>query len=200
VIRQLLVADLDAILAANKNAFDPDMTSKALHASAACKSGIQRVHIINGRIDESLLTEVFSNEGVGTLIYANEYQQIRRALKKDVRQILQLTKPAVANSELVKRTRATIENHLGDYYIFEIEQNTVARVALTSYTAQGKRGVAPEGRAGGQLRPGGLAQPPAGGRAGARPAAAAGGRRRVHDRHLAGVDAVSGLRRGGAVS
>src|SRR5688572_10668789 len=53
-IRQMLVADLDAILALNKNAFEPDMTSKAVHASLACKAGIQRVHIINGRIDESL--------------------------------------------------------------------------------------------------------------------------------------------------
>ena len=43
---------------------------------------MQRVHIINGRVDEGLLAEVFSNEGIGTLIYANEYQQIRRAMKK----------------------------------------------------------------------------------------------------------------------
>lgn len=137
-IRQMLVADLDAILANSKSGFDPEMTSKAIHASAACKAGIQRVHIINGRIDESLLTELFSNEGVGTLIYANEYQQIRRALKKDVRQILQLTKTAVQNSELVKRTRAMIEKQIGDYYIFEIDKNPVACVALHTYPEQGK--------------------------------------------------------------
>jgi amino-acid N-acetyltransferase len=138
VIRQMLVADLEAILASSKNGFDPEITSKAVHACAACKAGIQRVHIINGRIDESLLTEVFSNEGVGTLIYANEYQQIRRALKKDVRQILQLTKTAVQNSELVKRTRAVIEKQIPDYYIFEIDKNPVACVALHVYPEQAK--------------------------------------------------------------
>jgi amino-acid N-acetyltransferase len=137
-VRQMLVADLEAILASNKSVFDPDLTSKALHACAACKAGIQRVHIINGRIDESLLTEVFSNEGVGTLIYANEYQQIRRALKKDIRQILQLTKSGMQTSELVKRTRATIEKQINDYYIFEIDKNPVASVALHTYPEQNK--------------------------------------------------------------
>ncbi len=137
-IRQMLVADLEAILANQKNAFDPEITSKAIHACVACKAGVQRVHIINGRIDESLLTEVFSNEGVGTLIYANEYQQIRRALKKDVRQILQLTKTAVQNSELVKRTRVAVEKQISDYYIFEIDKNPVACVALHLYPEQSK--------------------------------------------------------------
>jgi amino-acid N-acetyltransferase len=138
LIRQMIVADLDPFLAANKEAFGAEMSSKAIHASLACKAGVPRVHIINGRIDESLLTEVFSNEGVGTLIYANEYQQIRRALKKDVRHILQLTKNSVRTEELVKRTRATIEKQINDYYIFEIDKNPVGCVALHPYSEQGK--------------------------------------------------------------
>jgi len=36
---------------------------------------------------ESLLAEVFSNQGVGTLIHANEYKAIRQAQKKDARVI-----------------------------------------------------------------------------------------------------------------
>src|SRR5215510_13988047 len=120
LIQQLLVADLDALLADHRSEIQPDMLSKAIHASAACKTGIQRVHIINGRVDEGLLAEVFSNEGIGTLIYANEYQQIRRALKKDIRSLILLTKNSVANDELLKRTRATFEKQLADYYLFEI--------------------------------------------------------------------------------
>ena len=57
------------------------MVSKARHAAAACAAGVPRVHIVNGREDEALLAEVFSNEGIGTLIYANEYEQIRPARK-----------------------------------------------------------------------------------------------------------------------
>src|SRR5205085_10574555 len=138
LIRQMLVAELDAILANHKDEIVPEMYSKAIHASAACRAGVQRVHIINGRVDEGLLAEVFSNEGIGTLIYANEYQQIRRALKKDVRHILMLTKNSVATDELVKRTRSTIEKNLSDYYLFEIDKNPVACVALHLYPEQKK--------------------------------------------------------------
>ena len=131
LVRQLLVADLNAML--QKPGFPPEMISKARNAAAACNAGVQRVHIINGRVDEGLLAEVFSNEGIGTLIYANEYEQVRPAKKKDVRSIQVLTKNSVESAELVKRTRATIEKQLGDYYIFEIDRNPVACVALHVY-------------------------------------------------------------------
>jgi amino-acid N-acetyltransferase len=131
LIRQMLVADLNALLA--KPGFPADMLSKARHAAAACTAGVQRVHIINGKVDEGLLAEVFSNEGIGTLIYANEYQQIRPAKKKDVRSIQMLTKNSVENEELVKRTRSVIEKQLNDYFIFEIDKNPVACVALHVY-------------------------------------------------------------------
>jgi len=138
LIRQMLVADLESVLALQKNDFAPEQLSKALHAVAACKAGVPRIHIINGRVDEGLLAEVFSNEGIGTLIYANDYQQIRRAMKKDVRAIQLLTKAAVESEELVKRTRVAIEKNLGDYFIFEIDKNPVACVALHVYPEQKK--------------------------------------------------------------
>ncbi|PYJ97116.1 MAG: amino-acid N-acetyltransferase [Verrucomicrobia bacterium] len=138
LIRQMLVADLDTILANQKEEVLPEMLSKAIHAAAACHAGVQRVHIINGRVDEGLLAEVFSNEGIGTLIYANEYQQIRRAMKKDIRAIQMLTKKAVETEELVRRPRVSIEKNIGDFYIFEIDRNPVACVALHLYAEQKK--------------------------------------------------------------
>ena len=50
-----------------------------------------------------------------------------------MRAIQLLTDKGVQTDELVKRTRATIEKHLGDYYIFEIDKNPVACVALHVY-------------------------------------------------------------------
>lgn len=112
--------------------------TKAQCAALACKNGIQRVHVINGRVDEGLLTELFSNEGVGSMIYANEYEQVRKALKKDVGAILKITKASVDSAELMKRTRAMIERQIGDYYIYEIDKNPVACVALHLYPEQKK--------------------------------------------------------------
>ncbi len=136
LIRQMLASDLDVVLAQRRSEILPEMLSKAAHAAAACRAGIPRVHLINGRVDEGLLAEVFSNEGIGTLIYANEYQQIRRALKKDIRSLMLLTKKAVQNEELVKRTRSSFEKSLADYYIFEIDKNPVACAALHVYPDQ----------------------------------------------------------------
>jgi amino-acid N-acetyltransferase len=112
LLRQMLVADLDALLANRRDDFVPELISKAVHAAAACHAGVQRVHIINGRTDEALLAEVFSNEGVGTLIYA---------------------KNSVETEELVRRTRASIEKNLAQYYIFDLDKNPVACVALHTY-------------------------------------------------------------------
>ena len=88
LIRQMLVADLDTLLAAQQGrfcagSFFQGAATPPWPARPACP----RVHVINGRVDEALLAEVFSNEGIGTLVYANEYQQIRRAMKKDIRAI-----------------------------------------------------------------------------------------------------------------
>jgi len=132
-IRQMLVTDLAKIAQQNGSGLAADMSSKVKHAVAACAAGVPRVHIINGTLEEGLLGEVFSNHGLGTLIYANEYENIRPARKKDVRAIQLLTKQAVESEELVKRTRAMLERNLGDYYIFEIDKNPIACVALHVY-------------------------------------------------------------------
>lgn len=129
LIRQMSVADLEAHLQ-RRHEFSPESLSKAQYAAEACRGGVQRVHIINGREDEGLLAEVFSNEGIGTLVYANEYQQIRPAKKKDVHAILALIQKGIEADELVPRSRADIEKALGDFYIFETDKNPVACVAL----------------------------------------------------------------------
>lgn len=138
LLRQVIVGELKNLLEQHPGEFLPEMLSKARHAVAACEAGVQRVHLINGQVDEGLLAEVFSNEGVGTLIYANEYTQIRRALKKDIRTLLNLTKNSVASAELVRRTRASLERQIGDYYLFEIDRNPVGCVALHVHPEQRK--------------------------------------------------------------
>jgi len=135
--RQLAVDELADAL--EKNAVAPAQVSKARHAVAACQSGVPRVHVINGRVDEGLLAEAFSNEGIGTLVYANEYRQIRRARKRDARSIAQLIQTSVESEELLPRSRAAIEAQLDDYYLLEVDKNPVACVAL-HVSADGNKG------------------------------------------------------------
>jgi amino-acid N-acetyltransferase len=135
-IRQMLVDDLRQLLERDRAGFTPEMLSKARHAVLACDGGVPRVHVIDGTLDEGLLGEVFDNHGYGTLIHANEYDNIRPAKRKDVHAIQMLTRQAVEAEELLKRTKSSIERQLDDYFIFEIDKNPVACVALHVYPGE----------------------------------------------------------------
>src|SRR5438128_2395507 len=82
-----------------------------------------RIHVIDGRTEESLLAEVFSNQGVGTLLHANEYKSIRKAQKKDACIIHTLIQQGVENDELLQRSRAEIERRIDDFFVFEVDRN-----------------------------------------------------------------------------
>jgi len=133
LIQQMSVKELEAALKNPGDKIVPDMMSKAQHALRASQGGVARVHIINGQVDEGLLAEVFSNEGIGTLIYADEYQAVRKAMRKDLRHIMALIKPTIQEEQLVKRTRSSVDKHIGEYYVFEIDNNIVGLIALHAY-------------------------------------------------------------------
>jgi len=136
VVRQLTVEEADAFLKKHRADLTPGAVTKLGHAVRAGKEGVERIHIIDGREHEGLLGEVFSNEGIGTLVYANEYQSIRPAQKKDVRAVFTLIQQGVKAEELVKRTRADLEKQIGEFYVFEVDRNPVACVALIGYPEQ----------------------------------------------------------------
>lgn len=127
---QFSVEEATAYLAAAGDTLPVALRSNLEHGVHACRNGVQRVHVINGLEDESLLNELFSNEGVGTMIYANEYQSIRPAGKKDVEAILGLIREAVAADELMARSREQVLAQLDDFYVFEIDGHIVGCVAV----------------------------------------------------------------------
>ena len=138
LLRQLSLEEAENILKKHRSDVPLQLLSKLEHAVRAARGGVPRVHIIDGRVEEGLLAEVFSNEGVGTLIHANEYQAIRKAHRKDVRIIFNLIQASIENDELVKRTRAEIERQIDDFFVFEVDRNPVACAALHHYAAENK--------------------------------------------------------------
>lgn len=142
-LRTLTTDEAASILKKSRSDLRPnEAISKLENAVKASKVGVPRVHIIDGTMPEGLLTEVFSNEGVGTLVHANEYQSIRRAQKKDLRAIWQLIQRGVEADELLKRTRAEVERMIEDFFVFEVDKNPVACGALHQYPEQKKAEVA----------------------------------------------------------
>ena len=129
-LTQISVAEAEEFFKKHKADIPAHLVSKMEHSIRACRNGVSRVHVIDGRVDEALLTEIFSSEGIGTMIYANEYQAVRRAMKKDVQAIRSLIKESVAQEEIVKRSRLDILQHLSDFYVFQIDGKIVGCVAL----------------------------------------------------------------------
>jgi amino-acid N-acetyltransferase len=109
LVRQLSIAEAEDLVKKRRGQVDVISLSKLEHGARACRNGIARVHLLNGNVDEALLAEVFSPEGVGTMIYSNDYQQIRRVFKKDVRALLILIRSSIEHAELVKRFASVSE-------------------------------------------------------------------------------------------
>ncbi|MGL6094702.1 MAG: amino-acid N-acetyltransferase, partial [Fimbriiglobus sp.] len=137
VIRQLTVEEAEGYLKKNEAGLTAVARTKLRHAVRAGKEGVERVHVIDGREQEGLLGEVFSNEGTGTLIYTNEYQAIRLAQKKDVRAVWGLIQRGIKDEELVKRTRADVERGIADYFVFEVDRNPAGCANLTMFPEHG---------------------------------------------------------------
>ncbi len=112
---------------------DAATISALTSAARACENGVSRVHIVNGLQGEVLLEELFSNEGVGTMIYADEYQQIRPATVGDIPAMMGMIRQSVADDELVPRTRKAMRVALGDYFLFETDGNPIGVVAVHYY-------------------------------------------------------------------
>ena len=137
LIGQLSIAEAEEFVKKKRGNFEASLLSKLDHAARACRQGgVARVHLLNGLRDEALLSEIFSQEGIGTMVYSNEYQQIRRVFKKDVRAVMALIRQSVDSEELVKRTRTDILAHIDDYSVLEIDRDLVGCVAVHVYPEQ----------------------------------------------------------------
>jgi amino-acid N-acetyltransferase len=108
----------------------PALRSKAEHAIKAIANGVPRIHLVDGQIYDGLINEIFSSEGVGTLIYGNDYQQIRPAAQADARFIHSLIRSAVEREELLHRDLETIERNIHEFFVFEVDENIIACMIL----------------------------------------------------------------------
>ena len=87
----------------------------------ACRKGCERAHIIDGRMEGSVLREIFSNLGIGTMVYDSDYEAIRSMQVEDISEVLNLMQPLVDKGILVPRSEETIANSLADYVVYEID-------------------------------------------------------------------------------
>ena len=112
-----------------------DQAGSALLSAAAeaCQSGVPRVHVLNGRRHGVLVDELFSNEGVGTMVYADSYRMIRDLREEDIPELLGMIGRSVRRTKLVERNYEDIQSHIGDFHVMTIDDHVVGCVALHAY-------------------------------------------------------------------
>jgi amino-acid N-acetyltransferase len=99
-------------------------------ALRANRAGIPRVHIIDGREEGAVLKELFSNLGVGTMVYIDEYDSIRAFRSRDMPDILRLMEPLMQKDILIRRNSEQILEKKNDYAVLEIDGSIRACGAL----------------------------------------------------------------------
>jgi amino-acid N-acetyltransferase len=103
------------------------------HCVKACKSGVERSHIIPYAVDGAILLEVYVHDGIGTMIVDEKLEELREATEDDVGGILKLIEPFEQDGTLVKRSRTEIERDAGYYTVIEHDGVIFACAALYAY-------------------------------------------------------------------
>jgi len=99
-------------------------------ALKASKAGIHRIHIVDGRNEGAVLKELYSNLGVGTMVYTDEYDSIRAFHSRDLPDILRLMEPLMQKGLLIRRNPEIIQQKKDDYSVLEIDGSIRACGAL----------------------------------------------------------------------
>ena len=110
-----------------------------MHAQAALtavKAGINRAHLLSYKIDGALLQELFTHEGAGTLITADDYELLRQANIEDVGGILELLTPLEEEGVLVRRSRELLETEINRFKVIERDGMIIACAALYPHSSE----------------------------------------------------------------
>jgi amino-acid N-acetyltransferase len=91
------------------------------------------VHIVDRSIDGVLIEELFTRDGVGTLISNTPVDHLRRANVEDVGGILALIEPLEQDGSLVKRSREKLEMEIDHFSVIVREEVIVACGALHAF-------------------------------------------------------------------
>jgi len=130
-VQQMTTAEVSAFLESYPQL--QESVSQPLKAAIqACQSGIARVHLINRSQDGALLLELFTRDGIGTLISSTPYEELRPAALNDIGGILELIKPLEQQGILAKRSREKIETEIADYIVIERDGLIIGCIALHS--------------------------------------------------------------------
>ncbi|MDQ3732307.1 MAG: amino-acid N-acetyltransferase [Pseudomonadota bacterium] len=128
-IKQMDLSEAQALLQV-KRQLNAETRRDMQAAVNACLNAVERVHLISRHIDGALLKELYTRDGVGTLITAETYEGLREAGIDDVRGILELIMPLEEKGVLVRRSREQLELEIARFLVIERDGTIIGCAAL----------------------------------------------------------------------
>jgi len=133
LLRQLTQPEAAAVLAAGSTT--PDAARYLEQAVSASTRGVKRVHIIDRRRDGAILRELFTRDGIGTLVTLTSYDEIRRATAADIAGIVEIIRPLEQDGTLVERSRERLELDIDHYTVLVRDGAIIGCAALYAFKA-----------------------------------------------------------------
>jgi amino-acid N-acetyltransferase len=134
---ELALADAEKLLAELGTPQGPnDIAFYLRHCVKACREGVERTHILPFAVDGALLQEVYTHDGIGTMVVDEKLESLREATADDVGGILQLIEPFERDGTLVRRERTEIERDIANYTVIEHDGVIFGCAALYPYPEQ----------------------------------------------------------------
>ena len=124
--------EVETFLEKNTSA-DNEFKSLMKASEEACRSGVTRVHIVDGNMDGVLPCEIFSGLGSGTMIYTSNYGKVRPMVQTDIPSVLSIMRPFVESGKLLPRTEEQISASLEDFIVYELDGGVHACAAIHFY-------------------------------------------------------------------
>ena len=134
---ELSLAEAQRLLAAQPEPTKPTEVAFYLrHCVRACREGVERTHILPFATDGALLQEVYTHDGIGTMVVDEKLESLREATPDDVGGILQLIEPLEREGTLARRERTEIERDIANFTVIEHDGVIFACAALYPYTEE----------------------------------------------------------------
>ena len=114
----------------NKNKQSTETQLHLNNAAHACRGGVRRVHLVSRKIDGALLAELYTRDGTGTLVTADNYEGLRTATIDDIGGIMELITVQEKLGILLARSREQLELDIKNYTVIERDGMIIACAAL----------------------------------------------------------------------
>jgi amino-acid N-acetyltransferase len=129
LLKELTVAQAQKVLTAKRKVTD-DVSLFLPCSIHACEAGVARTHLISRHTDGAVLKELFSDDGIGTMVVEGTLNTLRNATIKEVVGILKLLRPLEQEGILVRRNRELLEQEIERFVVLEHDHRIVGCAAL----------------------------------------------------------------------